>query len=800
MDTLTRDLRHAWRSLRQRKAYVCTCAATLALVLGANAAIFAVVSATMIRPLPFTTEGAVVHLFAQPPGTTGVLQRNPLQQMEVPRLRERARTLAQLDGFFLAERVVTRGAEPAVAKGATVTPGLLEMVRAPIAIGRAFLPTEGGPGQFVAIVTDRYWHDVLGGAAVLGSALVLDGQPHTIVGVLAPSFAVPFLDADVLTPLVLDPAPVREPARTVVALATLAPGVSLDQARAELAEVSSQLAQESPRTHAYWTLGAETAREWQFGAMRAPLFALLAATGLVLLIACANIANLTAAHAAARAGELSLRLALGASRRDLARMYLLELLLVGAAGLVPGLFLARMGVPALLAIHPTIGRTLGDVTIDWRVQAFGVLLAVASAVGAALLPIVRARRGEAAGVLKESGRTLVPAHAARVQRALVSTEVALAVALLMAGAVVIQGLRELSARGPGYDAAGVLTAQVRLPAAAYPTPAARAAVIARLLDEVRTLPGVVAAGLTQNAFVPSFSYQTLLRITDAPRPDGQPHTVEYRRASPDYFRAMHIRTLAGRVFADTDTADRPPVAVISKRFADTLMPGLDPIGREIVRATPPSVTIVGVVDDVADVTAAAAGGATFYVAWAQNNAANVPVALTIRTAVEPASLIAAVRAAVKRIDPSLPLRKTQPLEVFVTESTAPERFRVSVLGVLAGLGLVLAALGIAGVTYRSVVDRRRDFAVRLALGASPARVLQLVLASALRDVAIGVAVGIVAGLFACTALARALPNVVAPTPGTTVAAVAILVVGSIVAAVVPALRVMDVHPGAVLRS
>jgi putative ABC transport system permease protein len=802
MNTFIRELRQAWRTLRHRPAYFVTCAVTLALVLGANAAMFAVVNATMLRPMPFATRGPVVHLFGQPPGTTAVVQRNPLQQMEVPRLRERARTLARLEGFYLFERVITLNGEPGVTTGATVTPGLLTMMAAPLAQGRSFSAEEGEPGHLVAVVTDRYWRDTLGSRPVLGTSLVIDDQPHTIVGVLAPSFAVPFLDANVLTPLVASPEFVRAPPRTVVGLAELAPGASIEQARDELAAISAQLARESPRTHEFWTIGVQDVREWQYGPMRVPLLMLLAATAFVLLIACVNIANLTTAQAIARSGELSLRLALGASRRDVLRIHLAELLIVCAAGLIPGLLLARAAVPALLAINPTIARTLGAVEIDWRVQAFSALVAVLTAMAASAVPAVRAMRGQAAPELAAAAtRTTGSPRAIRVQRALVSVEVALCVALLMAGAVVIQGLRDLSRRGPGYESSGVLTAQIRLPEASYRTPELRIAVVQRLLDGIAALPGVTAVGITQNVFIPKFSYQTLLRVKDVPRPDDQPHTVQYRRVSPDYFTAMRIKTIGGRVFGDDDTADRPPVAVISRRFADTLMPGLDPIGRLLVRNAPlPPVTIVGIVDDASDVTVAEPAEPTFYMTWAQNNNFGVPVAFVIRTAVEPASLIPAVRDTLKRIDPSLPLRKPQLLEVFVNESTAPERFRAFVLTILAMLGLVLAAVGIAGVTYRSVIDRTRDFAVRLALGAEPGAVVRLVLFESMRDLVIGGAAGVAGGAALCVLLARSLENVAPVDALTTGMATAIIVLVGGAAAFLPALRIRRVQPAAVLRS
>lgn len=802
MHQFARELRQAWRSLRHRKAYFVTCAATLTLVLGANAAIFAVVNATMFRPLPFATRGPVVHLFVNPPGTTAVLQRNPLQQMEVPRIRARARTLARLEGFYLSERVVTRAGVPDVARGAAVTPGLLTMMGAPLAIGRAFAAAEGEPGHAVALVTDRYWRETLGAGLVLGTSLVIDDQPHTIIGVLSPSFTVPFLDAQVFTPLVVNAEPrPRAPPQTVVGLAELAPGVSVEQARDELTAIYAELARQFPRTHAHWTIGVQDVRTWLYGPMHAPLVVLLAATAVVLLIACVNIANLTSAQWVARAGELSVRVALGASRRDLLLVRLAELLIVGAAGLIPGLLLARAAVPALLAIHPTIAQTLGEVAIDWRVQALSALVAVLTALVTSAPAGLRAPHGRIAEMAAgTASRTTGSPRAMRIQRALVSVEIALCVALLMAGMVLIEGLRGLVRRGPGYQPSGVLTGQIRLPESSYPSPDMRASIVQRLLDDIGVLPGVAAVGITQNAFIPGFSYQTLVRIRDRPLPDDQAHTVQFRRVSPDYFNAMQIRTVAGRVFTDSDTAGRPPVAVISKRFAHTLMPGVDPIGRVLLRNNPPAVSIVGVVDDASDVTAAQPAEPTLYLPWAQNNNFGVPVTFIIRTTADPWALVSPVRDTLRRVDASLPLRRPQPLDVFVSESTGPERFRVSVLSGLALLGLVLAALGIAGLTYRGVVDRTRDFALRLALGAEPGDVVRLVLRESIRDLALGAAAGIAAGAALCALLASWLENVAPVDTTATAAAAALMIAVGLAAAWLPALRVLRIEPAGVLRS
>lgn len=804
MTTFAKELQQAWRSLRHRKAYFITCAATLALVLGANTAIFAVVNATMLRPMPFATAGEVLQLFAQPPGTSAIADRNPLQQMEVPRLRERARTLARLEGYYATERVVNRAGELDVARTAAVTPGLFPMMAAPLAFGRSFSEAEGQPGHFVAVVTDRYWRDTLGSANVVGSSLIIDDQAHTIIGVLAPSFSVPFIDAHVFTPLVALAEPQqRAPPRSVVGLAELAPGATLAQAQEELAGISRQLGQEFPRTHHGWILGAQSAREWQYGSMRAPLLMLLAATAFVLLIACVNIANLTSAQAVARSGELTLRLALGASKRDVLRLQLAELLVVCVSGLIPGVLLARIAVPALLAIDPVTSRALGAVAIDWRVLAFSGVLAVLTAIAASALPAIRAMRGQLSGVIAAGGvRTTGSPGAVRLHRALVSIEVALCLALLMAGAVLVQGMRALSERNPGYVQAGVLTAQIRLPDATYKTPAVRAAVVQRMLEGLRAVPGVTSVATTQNAFVPGFGYQTLIHIKDRPAPDGQPHTVQFRRISPDYFKTMQIRGIQGRGFLDDDVVDREHVAVVSRRFAETLLAGADPIGQVLnrINTAQPPLTIVGVVDDVFDVSLTQAPAATLYLPWAQNNNSGVPVAFVIRTDLEPTSLLPAVRETLRGIDASLPLRQAQPLGVFVHESTAAERFRTTVLGSIAALGLMLAAVGIAGVTYRGVINRTREFAVRLALGSHPAAIVRLVLLESMRDLGAGTIAGLAGGAALCAVLARSMENVGTVDAVTTGVSLAIIAATSAAAAYLPTMRIRRVDPAEVLRS
>ncbi len=493
---------------------------------------------------------------------------------------------------------------------------------------------------------------------------MIDDQPHTIIGILAPTFAVPFMDAQILTPLYANPEPQpRAPPLSVQAVAELAPGATIAQVREELASFNRQLAKEYPRTHTGWLLGVESAREWQYGSMRAPLLMLMAAAAFVLLIACVNIANLNSAQAIARSGELALRLALGATRGDVLRMHLAELLIVCVSGLIPGLLLASAAAPALLAINPTVARTVGAVEIDWRVQLFSVVVAMLTAVGASAVPAIRAMRGQMSGAISASAsRTTGSPRAVRLQRTLVSIEVALCVALLMAGAVVVQGLRDLSQRSPGYQSAGVLTAQIRLPDAAYKAPELRAAVVARMLDR-----DPCAAGRDRREHdAEQLRAGVLVSNAGATSKTGRRRIANRTRCSsgasaPDYFKTMQIKVTRGRSFVESDVADQPQVAIVSRQFAERLLPAGDPVGQILLRniLNPPPVTVVGVVDDVFDVSVTQAPEPTLYLPWAQNNNSNVPVAFVIRTAVDPASIAPAVRGVLKEIDGTLPLRRVQ---------------------------------------------------------------------------------------------------------------------------------------------
>jgi putative ABC transport system permease protein len=807
MDTLRVDTLHVARSLGRRPAYLSATVVTLGLVIGANAAIFAVVNATLLRPVPFAAGERSLSIYLNPPGTTEVRHRNPLHPIDLVRFRERSRTFTRFEAFTPREKALTGGDEPEVVKGALVTHGLFDMMGVAPRLGRPFRAEEDQPQSGVAILSHGLWQRRFAGdASVIGSRIVLDGQPHEVVGVMPEHFPPPFLDAEVFTPFGITNAFVADPANNlstyVVTMGELRDGATVQQASAEIDAMTRQLAQEFPRTHGGWGGGAWPVRQYLYGEVRLAVIVLMCATAAVLLIACANIANLTLAQALGRRSELALRLAMGASRGDLLRLQAIESLMVSGLGAALGLMFAHAAVPALLALSPDSRNTLGTVAIDWRVQAFTVLLAVVAAVLAGILPAVRVLRSDTIGILSAGSRRAAGSRDdQRLRRMLLVVQTALCLALLVAGGVLLRSFEHLARVSPGFDAGHVLTAQLRLPASAYATGEQRAQAVQRILDSIRSVPGVMAASTTMNLFQPGFAFQTVFDVEHKPTPDGQQHTSHFRRVSPQYFTVMRIRLRAGRTFSEADTAEAPLVVVVSQQLAERHWPGEDPIGRRVRRGSVGRwATVIGVVDDVSDVGLQQAPEGTLYQAYAQNNPATVPISLVIRTNGDPLSVISAVRAAVFGVDADLPIHRVGTLESFLSDSLKPQRFRATVLMLLAGLGLLLAAVGIYGVTARGVAERTREFGVRVALGSQPGDVVRLVIAQALQAVGVGTIGGIAGGVWLSALLGRVLTNVVEPDLTTGTAAAAVLVATATLAAAAPAVRVLRLDPVEALRA
>jgi putative ABC transport system permease protein len=476
--------------------------------------------------------------------------------------------------------------------------------------------------------------------------------------------------------------------------------------------------------------------------------------------------------------------------------------MLSAAGGAAGVVLGQWSLPALLTLDPALARTFGDVDMDWRVQLATLALTLTVTLAAGVLPLLRELGGDLARAVADGSRRAAGSRRDHRTRAwLVGAECALAVVLLACGALLLSGFDRASRQNPGFDPHSVLGAQLRVSATAYPTEAARAGLIARVLDRVRAVPGVESAGATLNRFVPGAFFVTAVHIEAQPTPDGEAHIVQFRRASPGYFGTMRIPILHGRDFLDGDGLDQPWVAVVSRRFADQHWPGADPLGRRMRRGTNPRwLTVVGVVGEVSDVGFSQPPAPTVYIPFSQNNVAITPVTLVVRTQGDPLALVPAVRAAVFSADPAQPIDSVTTLDQFLGDSLGPQRFRSMLLLVLGGIGLTLAGLGVYGVTARSVEERSRELGVRQALGASPAGLLRLVVGQALLVVAIGLAAGGALAAAAAGLLLSTLPNLEQAEGWWALPAVALLAAVAAVAAAVPARRALTMSPTEAFRA
>jgi putative ABC transport system permease protein len=802
LESLWRDTRHAARALLRRPLYAAVATLTLALVVGAGSALMAVVDATLLRPLPFPEPGRLVRLYLLPPGNTEVRQRNPLHSLDLVRFRRDLRGVEALEGLWARDRSIGADGDPESVTAALVSPGLFRLLGGRPVIGRTFTEEEDRADARVVVLSHGLWHRRFGAdPAVLGRTVSIDREPHEIIGVMGPDFEPAYVQSQLWTPLAIHEGNLPSPRSTFVQnVGRLRPGTTVAQLGAEAAAAMAVLARETPATHAGWTAGAVSLRDAQFGTSRPALLILSAAVVVLALIACANLANLTLAQAMGRRRERALRAALGAGTGDLMRLQALESLLLGAAGAVVGALLAHAALPALLRLDPQMAGTLGAVRIDARVLAASAVLAAAVALVSGLLPLGRELRRDPAGAIGEGTRGGTgTVFEGRLRAALVAVETGLAVVLVAAGAILLSGFANLSRQHPGFDPRGVLGAQLRLPAGAFATDAARSAQVRRVLDRLRETPGVADASTTLNAFLPGLSMVTLVDVEGAAATDGQSHTVQFRRVSPGYFRTMRIPLLEGRDIGDQDVAGAPRVAVVSRLFASRFWPGQSALGRRVQRSGAWH-EVVGVVGDASDVGYGQPAEATFYIAYHQQNAAVAPPALVVRAANGDAGSIApAVRAAVLSVDPAQPLGNVVTVESFLAASLGPQRFRSTLLLAFAGLGLALAVVGIFGVTARGVHERTREVGVRLALGAAPAAVWRLVVGQAMRAVAAGVAAGAALAAAAGLTLMRALPGMEHARSASAVPAVLLLVFTAFVAAAIPALRAARINPTAALR-
>jgi putative ABC transport system permease protein len=653
-------------------------------------------------------------------------------------------------------------------------------------------------------LSDGYWQRRFGGdLAVIGRALVVDGESHTIIGVIRAGFDPAFTRTEFWTPLNLR-AVERQGTTFVQGVGLLRPGVTAAQAESEMAALFPPIQDEWPAVlKRNWRNGVLDLREARYGSQGNAVLMLLAAVIGLALLAIANLANLTLADVMFRRSDFAVRAALGASRAEIAAPEVMQAVIVAVIGAAAGLGGASLLVPALFALDPSNAFTADAVNIDWRVGIAAVMSAAAIMIVAVAGPVLRfAGPKIAADLTSGSRRAIGGRSSARTRTALVVAQTAMALVLLSSSALIVRTLLQTSEVDPGFDASGVVTAQLRLSTRSYPTEGDRARFVEQMLERVRSTPGVIAAGTTLNVFLVGSPFFSFVQIEHQPQPDGQPYTMQFRRISPGYFDAMKISIRQGRDFTAQDRVGSAPVVVVSRSLAERFWPANQAVGKRLKRGAEnaPWSEVVGVVDDVRDVGLDLAPADTVYTPIYQGSGAQAPVSLVVRAHGDPLGSIQAIRRAVWAVDPNQPLSNIITLEGFLSNTMGAQRFRATLISACGLIGLLLATIGTYGVTARSVVERTREVGVRLALGGRPRTVWWAVAATSIRAILAGAVAGVALSAMARAGLAALLPELQGASLAFSFAAAVVLLAVGALAAVLASRRATSIDPLIALKA
>jgi len=789
------DVRYAARSLRKSPGFTLVAAVTLALGVGANTAIFSVVNAVMLRPLPFSNPGQLVRIWE-----TDVEHGRPTFAVSHPNFldwRAQAKsfqTLAAMDNIGLTW---TSGGEAEVLQGRCVTATFLPTLQMTPVLGRNFLGDEDRPGgnTRVVILSHGLWQRGFGSdAGAIGKTMTLNAQPYTIVGVLPASFRWGGT-TDALVPLAADPARSRGDHRLAV-FARLADGVSLQQGTSELEAMAARMGVQYPESNKGWGVRLVTFYDWVVPeSTRRSLLVLLGAVALVLLIACGNVVNLLLARGAGRQRELSIRAAMGATRVRIARQLLFESCLIAVLSAAIGVGISFAAVRLLVALGPASVPRLDELSIDGTVLVFALVVALTTMIAFGLVPAIQAARQDPQEALRADSRgSTSGAGSRRIRAALTVAEVALSVALLIGAGLLIRSFARLQQVSPGFDTSGLMTARVGLPNSTYPGGPRKRAFFERLLTDLRGRPGIEAAAIASGPpLTGDFTGGDVKLPTQS---NNEAASAAWRIVGPGYFAAMGI-PLRGREFTSQDVDDAPPVAIISAALAEKYFPNQDPIGRPLVMRSfgENPHTIVGVAGDVKTGGLEAEAGFVFYGAATQYPNWN-PMMLVWRSR---ALSIDTVRASLRSIDANVPLSAVSSMDTLFEQSIGPRRFNLYLLTAFASVALALAAIGLFGVMAYLVSQRTREIGVRLALGATRGEVFRQILGGGLTLAGAGAAIGVGAAMALSQVMETLLFSVSRTDPATFIAVPVALVIVAGLACYLPARRAMRVDPVVALR-
>ena len=793
---LLRDARYGVRQLSNSPGFAIVAILTLALGIGATSAMFSVINGVLLRPLPFPEPDALVRVNEIVPqyGRFSVAPATFFDWRAQNTSFEHVVAVSSSSASFIG----TNGAERIT--NALVSWNFFDLARVQPMLGRTFKLEEDRPGRNdVIILSHAMWQQRFGAdAGIIGRATTLNGRPVTIIGVMPPAFRFP-RDAEYWTPIALDPAKASRGGHFLAVLARLKPGVPVAQAGAEMKMISERLARQYPKESAEESADVVPLLEQIVGGARASLLALLAAVGIVILIACANVAHLLLVRASVREKEIAIRTALGAGRARLVRQMLAESLVLALGGGALGVVFAYLVLRPIQTLSAGSIPRVQDVSIDTTVLIFAVAVSIATGIVFGLAPAWQASRLGIAGIMKEGGRSSFTSGGRWVRNALLVVEVALSIVLLVGAALLLRSFARVTHVDPGFAAGNVLAFRVALPNASYPEDHHRIAFFDRLVTRLEALPDVRAAGMIQTLPMRG-DYFLSFRVQGRPEPrPGDEPSASHRVISPDYFPALGIPLKRGRFFTGQDTESSPMVAVIDEAFAARHFPNEDPIGRglDIGNGSDGFYRIVGIAGNVHYGSLDTSATPTMYVPYRQDVFSTMWI--VARTDRDPAGLIAPARLAVREIDPALPAYSMTPLGNVVSESVAERRFAMLLLGGFALTALFLAGVGIYGVVGYSVSQRTQEIGVRLAIGAERRDVLALVVGGGMKLAIAGVAIGLAGALALARLITTMLFDVTPFDPPSYAATVTVLLTIAAVACYIPARRAMNVDPLVAIR-
>jgi putative ABC transport system permease protein len=809
VDSLLQDIRYAIRTLIHAPGFTSVAVLALALGIGANTAIFTVVNAALIERLPFRDPDRLVIVWETSVRRPG--RSNTVGPANYLRWRERATAFEDLAGFADVRQVLTGGGSPEEVTAQLSIGNVLQILGVPAMVGRTFTDAElTDPNSNVTVLTHAFWQRRFGGdAAILGRAIQLNGAPTTVVGVMPPDVRLLMRTnslvgrpTDLWIPFPL-PASARTPrGRSISVIGRLKPGVSLAQAQAQMDTIAAGLAAEFPAFDTGWGVRLLPLRDELAGDIRPALLVLGGAVAFVLLIGCANVANLLLARGAARQREIAIRSALGAARIRVMRQLLTESVVLGIAGGLLGLLVAQWMLALLVDMSPVDLRSLGHVRLSYPVLGFTAVISVLTAVVCGFAPAFETARAEVQDALKDGARQVGGSHRARrLRHAFVIAEIALSVVLLVGAGLMLRSFAALRAVDPGLKTRNVLTVRVALPGAKYDQPSKTLQFFDAAVRRIAALPGVQSAGIVSYLPFSTLGAATNFSIVgQPPAPPGQDYGTDVTVCDAGYLRTLGLPLVRGRLFTEREMREQSNVVVINEALARRYFQGEDPIGRQLViNMTSPNVptAIIGIVGDAKFVDLRSEAKPASY--WPHPQLPYTAMTFTVRTVAEPLSYASAVEGAVHAIDKDQPVSDVRTMDQWIARSLAQARFSSVLLTLFAILALLLASIGIYGVMSYSVNQRTSEIGIRLALGAEKRDIVRMVVGNGARLAAFGLAIGVALALALSRTLSGLLYETAGTDPLTFAAVVATLGAVALLASYVPARRASRIPPVEALR-